>query len=57
SSAATATTAGIAALVWATNPNQSRNQVLQRLKNASSNYPARSSNFGWGTINAAQAVQ
>ncbi|MEQ8705525.1 MAG: S8 family serine peptidase [Phaeodactylibacter sp.] len=57
SSAATATTAGIAALVWATNPNQSRSQVLQRLKNASSNYPARNGSFGWGTINAAQAVQ
>ena len=57
SSAATATTAGIAALVWATNPNQSRSQVMQRLMNASSNYPARDGNFGWGTINAAQAVQ
>ncbi|NBC08264.1 MAG: S8 family serine peptidase [Bacteroidetes bacterium] len=57
SSAATATTAGIAALVWATNPNQSRSQVLQRMKNAASIYPNRDNNFGWGTINAAQAVQ
>lgn len=56
SSAATATTAGIAALVWATNPSQSRTQVLDRLKNASSIYPNRNSNFGWGTIDALEAV-
>ncbi len=56
SSAATATTAGIAALVWATNPSQSRSQVLQRLKNASQFYPSRSSEFGWGIIDAAVAV-
>ncbi|GJM32769.1 MAG: hypothetical protein DHS20C18_17700 [Saprospiraceae bacterium] len=56
SSAATATTAGIAALVWATNPGQTRAQVLQRMKNASSNYPSRNSEFGWGLIDAAAAV-
>lgn len=56
SSAATATTAGIAALVWATNPSQSRSQVLSRMKNAASVYPSRSSQYGWGIINAAQAV-
>ena len=56
SSAATATTAGIAALVWATNPAQTRTQVLDRLKNAASIYPNRNSQFGWGTINAAAAV-
>lgn len=57
SSAATATTAGIAALVWATSPSQSRAQVVQRMLNASSNYPGRDSKFGWGTVNAALAVQ
>lgn len=57
SSAATATTAGIAALVWATNPSQNRSQVLDRMKNAASIYPSRSSNFGWGIVDAAQAVQ
>ncbi len=57
SSAATATTAGIAALVWATNPGQSRSQVLNRMKQAASNYPGRDGNFGWGNIDAAQAVQ
>jgi serine protease len=57
SSAATATIAGVAALTWATNPAQSRSQVLQRMKNASSYYPNRDGDFGWGTINAAAAVQ
>lgn len=56
SSAATATTAGVAALVWGTNPSQSRSQVLNRLKNAASIYPGRDNNFGWGIIDAAYAV-
>lgn len=57
SSAATATTAGIAALVWATNPGMSRDQVLQRLREASQFYPGRDANFGWGRIDALAAVQ
>lgn len=57
SSAATATTAGIAALVWATNPGQSRTQVLNRMKQAASIYPSRSGSFGWGMIDASAAVQ
>ncbi len=56
SSAATATTAGIAALVWATNPNQSRYQVYLRMRAAASNYPNRDGNFGWGVVDALQAV-
>ncbi len=56
SSCATATTAGIAALVWATNPSQSRTQVLNRMKNAASIYPSRNGSFGWGMINAQYAV-
>lgn len=56
SSAATATTAGIAALVWATNTGQSRNQVLNRMKNAASIYPGRDGNFGWGIVDAYAAV-
>ncbi len=56
SSIATATTAGIAALVWAKDPSQSRGTILQRLKDASSNYPSRNGNFGWGTIDALDAV-
>lgn len=56
SSAATAMTAGIAALVWAKNPSMNRNQVLQKLKNASQFYPSRNSDFGWGLIDAVAAV-
>lgn len=56
SSAATATTAGVAALVWATNRGASRSNILNRLKNAASIYPSRDGNFGWGIIDAQQAV-
>ncbi|MBB4079428.1 hypothetical protein GGR28_002048 [Lewinella aquimaris] len=57
SSAATATTAGIAALVWATDPGQSREQVLQRMKEAASIYPARDGDFGWGMVDADAATR
>lgn len=57
SSAATATAAGIAAMVWATNPNQTREQVMNRLKTSASFYPGRNSQFGWGRLNAQVAVQ
>ena len=56
SSVATATMAGVAALVWARNPSQSSSTVLQRLKDASQFYPSRSSSFGWGQVNAQAAV-
>jgi serine protease len=56
SSAATATTAGIAALVWSQAPSASRATILQVLKNASALYPAKDSNFGYGTIDADAAV-
>lgn len=57
SSVATATAAGIAALVWAKNPSWTRSQVLDRLKQTADLYPNRNSQFGWGTLNAAAAVQ
>lgn len=57
SSAATATTAGIAALVWARTPSLSRTGVINRLKQSASFYPNRNSDFGWGLIDANQAVQ
>lgn len=57
SSVATATTAGIAALVWARNPNMSRDQVLNKLKASGEFYPNRSSKFGYGNIDALKAVQ
>ncbi len=56
SSSATATVAGIAALVWAKNTNASRSAVLQALKDGSEFYPAKDSEFGWGKINASTAV-
>ena len=56
SSVATATAAGIAALVWATNPAQSREQVLEALKQSGNFYPNRNAQFGWGRINAEVAV-
>lgn len=56
SSVATATTAGVAALVWAVNPGQTRAQVLQRMKEASQFYPGRNGSFGWGKIDAQAAV-
>lgn len=56
SSVATATAAGIAALVWAKNPGMSRDQVLTKMRNTADLYPNRSSDFGWGTLNAAAAV-
>ncbi|NRD23164.1 S8/S53 family peptidase [Winogradskyella litoriviva] len=57
SSAATATTAGIAALVWSRYPSWSRTQVLNRLKQSADLYPYKSSSFGYGNIDALQAVQ
>ena len=56
SSAATATTAGIATMVWGENPSASRAQVLDAMKTASSIFPNRHPDFGWGLINAQQAV-
>ncbi len=56
SSAATATTAGIATLIWATNPSQTRTQVLEKMRRAASLYPSRNSSFGFGFIDASKAV-
>lgn len=56
SSVATATAAGIAALVWAKNPGMTRDQVLNKMKQTADLYPNRSSSYGWGTLNAAAAV-
>lgn len=57
SSVATASTAGIAALVWSYNPNWSRTQVLNRMKWAGDFYPNQHSDFGYGNINALKAVR
>ncbi len=57
SSVATATTAGIAALVWSKNPTWTREQVLTKMRQSSSFYPTKNAQFGYGNINAYLAVQ
>ncbi len=56
SSVATATAAGIAALVWSRFPTYTRDQVLNKLVQTSANYPTRSSSLGWGNLNADAAT-
>ena len=57
SSVATATTAGIAALVWSKYPSWTRAQILTKLRQSGNFYPNKSSEFGYGNINALTAVQ
>jgi subtilisin family serine protease len=57
SSVATATTAGIAALVWSKYPTWTRTQVFNRLKSSANYFPNRNNNHGWGRINAQLATQ
>jgi hypothetical protein len=56
SSSATATAAGIAALVWSANSTRTREQVLQCLTSTAQFASAPSSSKGYGNINAAAAV-
>ena len=56
SSVATATTAGIAALVWSRFPGYTRDQVLNKLITTSANYPNKNSTYGWGNVNADAAT-
>lgn len=56
SSCATATTAGIAAMLWSKNPNYTRAQIFNALKNTSQFYPTAHSSLGWGRINALAAI-
>jgi subtilisin family serine protease len=56
SSVATATTAGIAALVWSKYPSLTRTQLISRLQLNSSRYPNISAEYGWGLINANSAT-
>ena len=57
SSVATASMAGIAALVWSKNPTWTKDQVLQRLKEASDLYPGKDSDYGYGNVDALKAVR
>ena len=56
SSVATATTAGMAALIWSRFPSLTRDQVLNKMIQNSSNYPTRNSNLGWGNVNVDAAT-
>lgn len=57
SSVATASTAGIAALVWAKNPSWNRDQVLNKMRQSATYYPTKNSDYGYGNINVLKAVQ
>lgn len=56
SSVATASCAGIAALVWSKYPAYPRDSIVARMARASGFANSRSNKFGWGVINAAAAV-
>ncbi len=56
SSVATATTAGIAALIWARYPNWTRDQVLSKMKQSATFYPYKNASYGYGNIDAYKAV-
>jgi subtilisin family serine protease len=51
SSVATATCAGMAALVWSRYPTYTAAQVVSKLITSSSNYPAKTAEYGWGIPN------
>lgn len=56
SSVATASMAGMAAVVWSKYPTETRDQIKARLVAASSNATRRDPNFGYGRVNLARAV-
>ncbi len=56
SSCATATAAGIAALVWAVKPTLTRDQVYTCMRNTAQFYPSVNSSKGYGNLNASAAV-
>ncbi len=56
SSAATATAAGVAALVWSVNPSFTREQVYNYLLTTSQFYPSPNGYTGYGNLNAGAAV-
>lgn len=55
SSSATACMAGIAALAWSNNPGFTKSEILNKLILASSEYPTKDDQFGWGRVDACQA--
>ncbi len=51
SSVATASCAGMAALVWSRFPSYTAAQVVNKLITSSSSYPTKTGQYGWGTPN------
>jgi subtilisin family serine protease len=56
SSVATASTAGMAALIWSRFPTFTRADVLNKMIQNSANYPNRSGSLGWGNVNVNTAT-
>jgi serine protease len=56
SSCATATAAGIAALVWSAKPSMTKDQVVACLRNTSQNFPTKNNRKGYGNLNATAAI-
>ena len=56
SSVATSSSAGIAALVWAAHPTETRDQILNRLTTTASSYPKKNKSYGYGKLDAYAAI-
>lgn len=56
SSCATATAAGIAALVWSSKSTLTKAQVYTAMRNTAQYYPVKTSSHGYGNLNALGAV-
>lgn len=56
SSAATATVGGVAALIWAREPQLTAEGVRQRLREGGKRYPVNNGDTGYGIINAHKAL-
>ncbi len=57
SSVATASMAGMAALVWSKYPRLTRDQLIVRLQQFSSHFPYRTASYGWGRLNVDGATR
>jgi subtilisin family serine protease len=51
SSVATASMAGMSALIWSRYPALTRDQLISKLQQNSSRYPVKSGEYGWGMLN------
>ncbi len=56
SSVATASASGMAALIWSKFPSYTREQVVNKMVQNSSNYPTKNGSLGWGNVNVGAAT-